>query len=116
MISLTSNISEINSVPSRFALYPITASYPAGDIGNTLENLEYAFDNWGVGIATGSYTVGVDYRNEVNSACLVLYDTSELDDVFNWNDLIKYCNENGLDKENFEIDRVTLIKNDIFAI
>ena len=81
-----------------------------------LESLEYAFDDWGIGVASGSYIVGVDYHNELNGAYLVLYDTSELDDVFNWRDLVKYCNENGLDEENFEIDRVALIKNDNFAI
>ena len=81
-----------------------------------LENLEYAFDNWGVHIDSGGYIIGVDYHNELGGACLVLYSTLELDDVFDWEDLVEYCNENGLDEENFEIDRVTLIKNDDFAI
>lgn len=36
--------------------------------------------------------------------------------IYSYEQLVKYYNENGLDEENFEIDRVALIRNDDFEI
>ena len=56
--------------------------------------------------------VGVDYLSADDKGLdLVVYDTTEmLDDVETFEDFISVVNENCLDEESFEVDRVTLIR------
>lgn len=80
-----------------------------------LDNLQWLFDNHGMSIEYGSAVIGVDYLDvESDGIDLVVYNVEglELDNehIYNYEQLVKYCNENGLDEESFEIDRVTLVK------
>ena len=56
--------------------------------------------------------VGVDYLSADDKGLyLVVYDTTEmLDDVETFEEFISVVNENCLDKESFEVDRVTLVR------
>lgn len=56
--------------------------------------------------------VGVDYLSADDKGLdLVVYDTTEmLDDVETFEEFISVVNENCLDEESFEVDRVTLVR------
>ena len=56
--------------------------------------------------------VGVDYLSADDKGLdLVVYDTTEmLDDVETFEEFISVVNENCLDEESFEVDRVTLFR------
>ena len=58
--------------------------------------------------------VGVDYLSADDKGLyLVVYDTTEmLDDVETFEEFISVVNENCLDEESFEVDRVTLVKTE----
>lgn len=80
-----------------------------------LDNLQWLLNNHGMSLEYGSTVVGVDYLAvEDEGMDLVIYDVEGLEfdneRIYNYEQLVKYCNENGLDEENFEIDRVTLVK------
>ena len=86
-----------------------------------LDNLQWLLSNHGMSLEYGNTVVGVDYLAvEDEGVDLVVYDVERIEFeneyIYNYERLVKYCNEYGLDEENFEIDRVTLIKNDDFAI
>ena len=86
-----------------------------------LDNLQWLLYNHGMSIEYGNTVVGVDYLAvEDEGVDLVIYDVEGLEfdneRVYNYEQLVKYCNENGFDEENFEIDRVTLIRSDDFTI
>ena len=54
--------------------------------------------------------IGIDYLED-NGADLVVYDTTELlTTVYDFEEFIQVIDENGLDEEEFEIDRTTLVK------
>lgn len=54
--------------------------------------------------------IGIDYLED-NEADLVVYDTTELlTTVYDFEEFIQVIEENGLDEEEFEIDRTTLVK------
>lgn len=80
-----------------------------------LDNLQWLLNNHGMSLEYGSTVAGVDYLAvEDEGMDLVIYDVEGLEfdneRIYNYEQLVKYCNENGLDEENFEIDRVTLVK------
>ena len=80
-----------------------------------LDNLQWLLNNHGMSLEYGSTVVGVDYLAvEDKGADLVVYDVENIEfeneRIYSYKQLVKYCNENGLDEENFEIDRVTLVK------
>ena len=56
--------------------------------------------------------VGVDYLSADDKGLyVVVYDTTEmLDDVETFEEFMTVVNENFLDKESFEVDRVTLVR------
>ena len=56
--------------------------------------------------------VGVDYLSADDKGLyLVVYDTTEmLDDVETFEEFMTVVNENCLDEESFEVDRVTLVR------
>ena len=59
--------------------------------------------------------VGVDYLSADDKGLdLVVYDTTEmLDDVETFEEFISVVNENCLDEESFEVDRVTLVRTQL---
>ena len=80
-----------------------------------LDNLQWLLNNHGMSIEYGNAVVGVDYLAvEDEGMDLVVYDVENIEfeneRIYSYEQLVKYCNENGLDEENFEIDRVTLVK------
>lgn len=80
-----------------------------------LDSLQWLFDNYGMSIEYGSKIIGVDYLDvESDGIDLVVYDVEglEFDNelIYSYEQLVGYCNDNGLDEENFEIDRVTLVR------
>lgn len=82
-----------------------------------LNNLQWLFSEYGMSIEHGNTIVGIDYMAiEDNGVDLVVYDVGGLDykgeSVLNYNQLVEFCNENGKNEEDYEIDRVTLIKSD----
>lgn len=80
-----------------------------------LDNLQWLLNNHGMSIEYGSAVIGVDYLDvESDGIDLVVYDVEGLEfdneRIYSYKQLVEYCNENGLDEENFEINRVTLVR------
>ena len=80
-----------------------------------LDNLQWIFDNYGMSVEYGSAVIGVDYLDvESDGIDLVVYNVEELEldnePIYSYKQLVRYCDDNGLDEENFEIDRVTLVR------
>lgn len=80
-----------------------------------LDNLQWLLNNHGMSIEYGSAVIGVDYLDvESDGIDLVVYNVEELEfenePIYSYKQLVKYCDDNGLDEENFEIDRVTLVR------
>ena len=80
-----------------------------------LDNLQWIFENYGMSVEYGSAVIGVDYLDvESDGIDLVVYNVEELEfdnePIYSYKQLVKYCDDNGLDEENFEINRVTLVK------
>lgn len=80
-----------------------------------LDNLQWLLNNHGMSIEYGSAVIGVDYLDvESDGIDLVIYDVEGLEfdneRIYSYKQLVKYCDESGLDEENFEIDRVTLVR------
>ena len=80
-----------------------------------LDNLQWIFDNYGMSVEYWSAVIGVDYLDvESDGIDLVVYNVEELEfdnePIYSYKQLVKYCDDNGLDEENFEIDRVTLVR------
>ena len=75
-----------------------------------IANIDYLFRTYGDG--QPNLVLGIDYLSEDDKGLyLVVYDTTEmLDDVETFEEFMTVVNENCLDKESFEVDRVTLIK------
>lgn len=80
-----------------------------------LDNLQWLLNNHGMSMEYGSTIIGVDYLDvESDGIDLVVYDVEKLEfnneRIYSYEQLVEYCNDNGLDEENFEINRVTLVK------
>ena len=78
------------------------------------KNIQWVVDNYGIGLENGQYVLGVDHHEELNGADLVVYDVQELDDVWSAYDLRRHCDKTGVDEEEYEVDRVTLMEIDNF--
>lgn len=78
------------------------------------KSIDLIVKRYGSGLQKRRYVLGVDNHSELNGACLVVYDVSELDNVWSAESLRKWCDSNGGDEENFEVDRVTLVEIDDF--
>lgn len=81
-----------------------------------LDNLQWLLSDHGMSLEYGNTVVGVDYLTvEDEGVDLVVYDVEGLEfdneRIYDHEQLVKYCNENGFNEENFEIDRVALIRN-----
>ena len=78
--------------------------------GLEFTNIDYLFRTYG---GQPNLVVGVDYLSADDKGLdLVVYDTTEmLDDVETFEEFMTVVNENCLDKESFEVDRVTLIRS-----
>ena len=74
-----------------------------------IANIDYLFRTYG---EQPNLVVGVDYLSADDKGLyLVVYDTTEvLDDVETFEEFMTVVNENCLDKESFEVDRVTLFR------
>ena len=74
-----------------------------------IASIDYLFRTYG---EQPNLVVGVDYLPADDKGLyLVVYDTTEmLDDVETFEEFISVVNENCLDKESFEVDRVTLVR------
>ena len=72
-------------------------------------NIDYLFRTYG---GQPNLVVGVDYLSADDRGLdLVVYDTTEmLDDVETFEEFMTVVNENCLDEESFEVDRVTLVR------
>lgn len=77
-------------------------------------NVQWLINEYGGMLFSGAYIVGVDYHEELNGADLVLYDIRELEGVSSQRELSEWCDKNGGDEENYEVDRVTLVRIDDF--
>lgn len=80
-----------------------------------LDNLQWLLNNHGMSLEYGDTVIGVDYLAvEDEGIDLVVYDVEKLEfdneRIYSYKQLVKYCDESGLDEENFEIDRVTLVR------
>ena len=80
-----------------------------------LDNLQWLFDNYGMSIGYGSAVIGVDYLDvESDGIDLVVYNIEGLEfenePIYSYEQLVEYCNDSGLDEENFEVNRVTLVR------
>ena len=75
-------------------------------------NIDHLFRTYG---GQPNLVVGVDYLSADDRGLdLVVYDTTEmLDDVETFEEFITVVNENCLDEESFEVDRVTLIRTQL---
>lgn len=78
------------------------------------KNIQWVMDNYGFFLASGEFVLGVDYHEELGGADLVIYDVGELSGVHSAYDLRRHNDKFGGDEESYEVDRVTLIKNDDF--
>ena len=74
-----------------------------------IANIDYLFRTYG---GQPNLVVGVDYLSADDKGLdLVVYDTTEmLDDVETFDEFMTVVNENCLDEESFEVDRVTLVR------
>ena len=74
-----------------------------------IANIDYLFRIYGEQL---NLVVGVDYLSADDKGLdLVVYDTTEmLDDVKTFEGFMTVVNENCLDEESFEVDRVTLVR------
>ena len=74
-----------------------------------IANIDYLFRTY---VEQPNLVVGVDYLSTDDKGLyLVVYDTTEmLDDVETFEEFISVVNENCLDEESFEVDRVTLVR------
>ena len=74
-----------------------------------IANIDYLFRNYE---GQPNLVLGVDYLSADDKGLyLVVYDTTEmLDDVETFEEFMTVVNENCLDKESFEVDRVTLVR------
>lgn len=78
------------------------------DIDDICEyNVQWTFENWDF---YSSNNV-INFEKVGNGIDLVLYDISYLEYIDSYSDLVTYCDENDDDEENFEVDRVTFVKN-----
>ena len=78
------------------------------DIDDICEyNVQWAFENWDF----YSFNNVINFEKVGNGIDLVLYDVADLEYIDSYNDLVIYCDENGADEENFEVDRVTFVKD-----
>lgn len=77
-------------------------------------NIQWLINEYGGMLFSGEYIMGVDHREELNGADLVLYDIRELDGVSSQKELSEWCTKNGGDEESYEVDRVTLVRIDDF--
>ena len=77
-----------------------------------IENIDYLFRTYG---GQPNLVVGIDYLSADDKGFdLVVYDTTEvLDDVETFEEFISVVNENCLDEESFEVDRVTLVRTQL---
>lgn len=72
-----------------------------------IDNVNYLFEIYK---GEENILIGIDYLED-NEADLVVYDTTELlTTVYDFEEFIQVIEENGLDEEEFEIDRTTLVK------
>lgn len=72
-----------------------------------IDNVNYLFEIYK---GEENILIGIDYLED-NGADLVVYDTTELlATVYDFEEFIQVIDENGLDEEEFEIDRTTLVK------
>lgn len=72
-----------------------------------IDNVNYLFEIYK---GEENILIGIDYLED-NGADLVVYDTTELlTTVYDFEEFIQVIDENGLDEEEFEIDRTTLVK------
>lgn len=78
------------------------------------KNIQWAMDNYGIGLENGQYVLGVDHHEELNGADLVVYCVDELNDVWSADDLRRYCDKSGGEEESYEVERVTLVRIDDF--
>ena len=76
-----------------------------------IANIDYLFRTYE---GQPNLVLGVDYLSADDKGLyLVVYDTTEmLDDVETFEEFISVVNENCLDEESFEVDRVTLVKTE----
>ena len=74
-----------------------------------IANIDYLFRTYE---GQPNLVLGVDYLSADDKGLyLVVYDTTEmLQDVETFEEFISVVNENCLDKESFEVDRVTLVR------
>lgn len=74
-----------------------------------IENVNYLFERYK---SRENILIGVDYLSvEDKGIDLVVYDTTNmLTEVGSFEDFIAVVDENGLDEEEFEVDRVTLVR------
>lgn len=79
-----------------------------------VDNIQWLINEYGGMLFSGAYIVGVDHHEELNGADLVLYDIRELEGVSSQRELSKWCDDNGGEEENYEVDRVTLVRIDDF--
>ena len=78
-----------------------------------LDNLIDLISDYGLGISEKLFMLGIDYHEEHNGADLVIYDVLELGyKVTSQKELNDWCTENGANEEDFEIDRITLVRHD----
>ena len=77
--------------------------------GLEFTNIDYLIRTYG---EQPNLIVGVDYLSTDDKGLyLVVYDTTEmLDDVETFEEFMTVVNENCLDEESFEVDRVTLVR------
>ena len=78
------------------------------------DNIQCLINEYSGMLFRGEYIVGVDHHEELNGADLVLYDVTEMEGVSSQRELSEWCTKNGEDEENFEVDRVTLVRIDDF--
>lgn len=79
-----------------------------------VDNIQWLINEYSGMLFRGEYIVGVDHHEELNGADLVLYDVTEMEGVSSQRELSEWCTKNGEDEENFEVDRVTLVRIDDF--